>query len=303
MNKQEKKLLSGKPVAARILNFCAESIAKRLSAGLAAPGLAIVRVGANEEDLAYETRILRDCSKIGIRPVTFSLPATISAGEFIVHIQKLNQDPSVQGILVFRPLPEHLDTDEIAHSIAPEKDVDCMNPINLKKLITGDRSAVLPCTPEAVIEILKHYGHNLSGRNVVIVNRSLVLGKPLALMLLNENATPTICHSRTVDLKKITRKADIVVVGVGQACYFDGTFFAPESIVIDVGINTKEDGSMSGDLDFEDVAPVVDAVTPVPGGVGAVTTAVLLRHVVNAMEAGNFSKNSEYSCTSSCSSI
>ncbi len=199
-------------------------------------------------------------------------------------MERLNNDKDIQGILVFRPYPKHLNENVINSSIALNKDVDCMHPLNLERIFEGDLEGFMPCTPEAVIEILKYYDIDLKGKNIVIINRSMVVGKPLSMMSLAHNATVTICHSKTIDLPSITKKADIVVTAIGKAKLIKEEYFNKDSIVIDVSINVDENGKLCGDVDFEDVEEKVGAITPVPKGVGSVTTTLLLKHIVEAAE-------------------
>ncbi len=244
------------------------------------PMIAIVRVGDRPDDVAYEIQVRRSCEKIGFSYKVFAFPEDITQARFEVEFSIINADPTIHGILLFRPLPARLDEAYLTSLVDPEKDIDCMNPENLSRLFVGREDAFPPCTSEAVVEILKYYKVPLEGANAVVVNRSMVLGKPLALLLLKENATVTICHSRTKDLPKITREADIVVSGVGKARYFDKTCFSEKNTIIDVGINFI-DGKMTGDVD-PNAAEVAAAVTPVPGGVGSVTSTILLRHAVDS---------------------
>ncbi|MBQ8589197.1 MAG: bifunctional 5,10-methylenetetrahydrofolate dehydrogenase/5,10-methenyltetrahydrofolate cyclohydrolase [Firmicutes bacterium] len=243
------------------------------------PKLAIVRVGERPDDLAYERMVLKNCGAIGLPVQVEAMSEAVATEELIGTIQRLNDDVAVQGILMFRPLPKHIDEQSVIESVAVEKDVDCMNPENLQLRMVSDERAVAPCTPEAVMRILEHYGYELEGKNVVIVNRSTVIGRPLAIMMMEKNATVTICHSRTRNLAEITSRADIVVTGVGKARFFGPEYFNENSVVIDIGINFDEKGSC-GDVDYEAVAPKVAAITPVPGGVGTVTSSVLLSHVL-----------------------
>ena len=243
------------------------------------PKLAIVRVGERPDDLAYERMVLKNCGVIGLPVQVEAMSEAVATEELIATIQKLNDDVTVQGILMFRPPPKHIDEQSVIEAVAVEKDVDCMNPKNLQLRMVSDESAIAPCTPEAVMRILEHYGYELEGKNVAIVNRSTVIGRPLAIMMMEKNATVTICHSRTKNLAEVTSKADIVVTGVGRARFFGPEYFNENSVVIDIGINFDEKGSC-GDVDYEAVAPKVAAITPVPGGVGTVTSSVLLSHVL-----------------------
>jgi methylenetetrahydrofolate dehydrogenase (NADP+)/methenyltetrahydrofolate cyclohydrolase len=276
-------LLKGKPVADKIRGEIAAAVEECRNAGLAAPKIAILRAGERPDDLAYEARVLKNCAELGIESQVVSVDDNINMVNFIEVLEQLNKDLEIHGILVFRPLPAQLDLDVICRTIRPDKDIDCMSPVNTEKIFAGDPTGIPPCTPEAVIEILKHYEYDLAGKNVAIVNRSMVLGRPLSMLFLAENSTVTICHSKTKDLPKVTTGADIVVTGAGKAKYFGKEFFGKESVVIDVGIN-MDNGALCGDVDFEAVSESVAAITPVPGGVGTVTSMLLLRHVIRAMK-------------------
>ena len=282
-------LLKGQPVAEKIKQDIQKTVNECRETGCDLPKLAILRVGDRADDIAYEARVLKNCEALGIEAEVTVLKNDVATTEFNQMLEHLNQDPKTHGILLFRPLPDQLNMEEISRSIRPEKDIDCMNPLNMEKVFTGDHDGILPCTPEAVLEILKFYQFELSGKNIVIANRSLVLGKPLAMMFLQENATVTICHSKTKNMIEIMSKADIVVTGVGRGKLFSREYFSDQSVVIDVGINYL-DGSLCGDVDFEDTKECVAALTPVPGGVGTVTSMVLLKHVIQAMKMQLLSK-------------
>lgn len=277
-------LLKGKPVSDRIKEEIVNAISECKNSGGPVPKLAILRVGERADDVAYESRVLKNCAELGIGAEAVAVDSHIDMAGFMEALGRLNDDPKIHGILVFRPLPAHLDTEAVSRAIRPDKDIDCMSPVNGSKLFTGDPDGILPCTPEAVIEILKHYQYDLTGKNVAIVNRSMVLGKPLSMLFLAENSTVTICHSKTKDLAKVTTGADIVVTGAGKGKFFGREYFGRDSVVIDVGINTDSGGNLCGDVDFDEVSDSVAAITPVPGGVGTVTSAILLRHVVRAMK-------------------
>lgn len=246
------------------------------------PTLAIVRLGNNPSDISYEKSIIKNCNSVGIDAKVYELELNTTTERLVELIEELNSDSSISGILVFRPLPKHIDEELIRNTISVKKDIDCMHPWNLEKIFEGDISGFAPCTPKAAMEIIKYYGIPLEGKNVVVVNRSMVVGKPLTMMLLKENATVTICHSKTKDLHTLTNNADIVVVALGTAKFFDEKYFNEKSIVIDVGVSEDKNGNISGDVDYEKVEPIVDKITPVPGGVGSVTTSILLSHVVYA---------------------
>lgn len=275
-------ILKGKPVADKIKEDMIEKINQYKTSGIQ-PKLAILRVGNRPDDIAYEERVLKNCENIGILVETIVVDENINMVNLKSRLMELNQDKDIHGILVFRPLPKHILEEEICANIHPLKDIDCMNPINTGKVFSGDKTGFSPCTPEAVIEILKFYGYNLIGKNVAIVNRSMVLGKPLSMLFLNENATVTICHSKTKHLSKVLSTADIVVTGVGQGKFFTPNCFSAKAIVIDVGINFLN-GKMCGDVDYENVLGSVTGITPVPGGVGTVTSMILLRHILKGIE-------------------
>ena len=246
------------------------------------PKLSIIRVGARPEDISYERGIMKNCEGLGIGCEVTALPEDISSESFMEKLETANKDENIHGILVFRPLPAHIDEDKARHMISPAKDIDCMNPYNLAKVFEGDSSGFEPCTPAAVMEIIKYFGINLKGENVAVIGRSMVVGKPLSMMLLKENATVTICHSRTKDIKSIVSRADIVVAALGKARAIGADYIKPGAIVIDVGVNGAPEGGICGDVDFDKVKDIASKITPVPGGVGAVTTLVLLKHVVEA---------------------
>lgn len=277
-------LLKGKPVADQIKAEILEAVNECQASGKNIPRLAILRAGNRPDDVAYESRVLKNCAELGIEVEVREVDDNIVMVNFLKVLDQLNDDPKVHGILIFRPLPGQLDMDIISRKIKPEKDIDCMSPVNAEKIFVGDKSGIPPCTPEAVIEILKYYQYELKGKNVAIVNRSLVLGKPLSMLFLNEDSTVTLCHSKTRALSEVTKKADIVVTGVGKAKFFGSKFFTKDSVIVDVGINLDEDGSLCGDVNFGEVAEMAAAVSPVPGGVGTVTSMILLKHVIRAMQ-------------------
>jgi methylenetetrahydrofolate dehydrogenase (NADP+)/methenyltetrahydrofolate cyclohydrolase len=277
-------LLKGKPVADKIKNEIISAVNECRDSGRDLPKLAILRVGKRADDVAYESRVLKNCAELGIAAEVKEADNNIGMADFLKVLETLNQDPKIHGILIFRPLPAQLDMDIVSRTIKPEKDIDCMSPANAEKIFTGDKSGIPPCTPEAVIEILKYYQYDLIGKNVAVVNRSMVLGKPLSMLFLNENSTVTICHSKTKNLSELTSKADIVVTGAGKAKYFGKEFFSQDSVVVDVGINLDKDDKLCGDVDFKDTAESVAAISPVPGGVGTVTSMILLKHVIRSME-------------------
>ena len=277
------EILMGKDVADKIKENMVERIKVLNDKGLE-PTLAIVRLGEDPSDLSYERGIIKNSEKLGIKTVIKEESRDLKTEGLVKIIEELNEDDKISGILIFRPLPKQIDEELISKIISPEKDVDCMNPLNLAKIFEGDMSGFAPGTPKAAIEILVNNNIELEGKNVVVINRSLVVGKPLAMMLLEKNATVTICHSRTKDLDKITREADIVMTALGRAKFLDEKYFNEDSIIIDIGVSMDEDGKMSGDVDFENVEGKVAKITPVPRGVGSVTNTVLLDNIVKACE-------------------
>lgn len=277
-------LLKGAPVAKAITAELVERAQKLESLGVV-PTLAIVRVGEREDDLSYERGALKRCEKVGISCRRYLLPADVSQEELLRVVAEVNEDPSIHGCLIFRPLPAHLKEDMVAAALLPKKDVDSMTSASLLSTLSGLGAGYTPCTAEAVLAILDHYGIDLDGANVVVVGRSLVIGKPVASMLLARNATVTTCHTHTRDLADVCCRADVVVAAAGHARTLGADAVRPGQTIIDVGINWDAQAKkLVGDVDFEAVEPLVDAVTPVPGGVGAVTTAILARHVICAAE-------------------
>lgn len=267
-----------------------EELAKKvqlLAAEGLRPKLGIIRVGARPEDISYEKGIMKNCESIGISCEVTALSDDISNEDFMKALEAANSDRSINGILVFRPLPAHIDEEKARNMINPAKDIDCMNPYNLAKVFEGDGSGFEPCTPAAVMEIIRFFGINLQGENVAVIGRSMVVGKPLSMMLLKENATVTICHSRTKDIRSIVSRADIVVAALGKARAVGADYIKPGAVVIDVGVNGAPEGGICGDVDFEKVKDIASKITPVPGGVGAVTTLMLLKHVVEAAQQGS----------------
>lgn len=281
------EIIKGKPVADEMSENLIKEVNELSKEGII-PKLAILRVGAKANDLAYERGALKKCETIGIETQVIELDENVTQDEYIEVLKGLNTDSNINGILTFRPLPKHIDEEVIKHVIAPEKDVDCFNPLNTAKVMEGDKTGFPPCTPTAVIEILKHYNVDLNGANVAVLGRSMVVGKPVAMLLLAENATVNICHSRTKNLAEITSQADILVAAVGRARMVTPEYVKEGAVVIDVGINAKpEGGGICGDVDTDSVSEKASMITPVPAGVGSVTTSVLAKHVIKACKAQN----------------
>ncbi|CEN91995.1 bifunctional 5 [[Clostridium] sordellii] len=280
------QIIKGKPVADKISEGLIKEVNNLVTEGIN-PKLAIVRVGARADDLAYERGALKRCKTIGIETEVVELDENINQEEYIKVLHKLNEDKKINGILTFRPLPKHLNEDEIKYHIDPKKDVDCFNPINTAKIVENDESGYPPCTPTAVVEILKHYDIELSGANITVIGRSMVVGKPVSMLLLNENATVTICHSKSKNLPEISSKSDVVVAAVGKAKMINHDYIKDGAVVIDVGINVDDEGNLCGDVDTDDIMDKARMLTPVPGGVGSVTTSILASHVVKACKLQN----------------
>ena len=280
------QIIKGKPVADQISENLIKEVDELVKEGIN-PKLAIVRVGARGDDLAYERGALKRCQTIGIETEDVELAEDITQEDYEKTLRSLNENKDVHGILCLRPFPNQLNEEAIKYVISPEKDVDCFSPINSAKIMEGDKSGFPPCTPTAVVEILKHYDVELNGANVAVLGRSMVVGKPAAMLLLNENATVTICHSRTKNLEKVTSQADILVAAVGRAKMIKENSVKEGAVVIDVGINVDENGNLCGDVDTASVQDKVSMITPVPAGVGSVTTSILAKHVVKACKNQN----------------
>ena len=276
-------ILKGAPVVAAMNEANAARCAALREKGVV-PTLAVVRVGAREDDLSYEKGVMARCAKVGVEIKQFLLPADAAQEELLGVIACINADPSIHGCLLFRPLPRQFDDRTIRAALAPEKDIDGITDGSLAGVFTNTVLGYPPCTAQACLEILKFYGIPLSGRRAVVVGRSLVVGKPAAMMLDRENATVTLCNSRTRDLPEVCREADIVVVAMGKAGAVGAEHLREGQVVVDVGIHVNEEGKLCGDVRFGEAEPLVEAITPVPGGVGTVTTSVLVSHVVEAAE-------------------
>ena len=272
------ELLKGADVIAAMK----QRMQKELEKQSRTPKLAIIRVGERPDDMSYERCSKKRMQGIGIICESHVFPADISNEAFLKEFEIINTDSGVDGILVLRPLPAHLDEKRIEQMIDPAKDVDGISPINMAKVFAGDDSGFAPCTAQAVVEMLDFAGIELSGKRVAIIGRSLVVGKPLAMLLMKKNATVTVCHTKTVDMPTICREAEIVIAAAGRAKMIDQTYIGKDAIVIDVGINMDENNKLCGDVDLDSIQALASMATPVPGGVGTVTTSVLAQHVVQA---------------------
>ena len=276
-------ILKGAPVVAA-MNEANAARCEALKAKGITPTLAVVRVGEREDDLSYERGVMTRCGKVGVAVKQYLLPADATQEQLLDVIREINANKSIHGCLLFRPLPKQFDDRTIRAALAPEKDIDGITDSSLAGVFTNTAIGYPPCTAQACLEILKYYNIPLSGKRAVVVGRSLVVGKPAAMMLDRENATVTLCNSRTQNLPALCKEADIVVVAMGKMGFIGGDCLREGQVVVDVGIHVNEEGKLCGDVRFAKAEPVVDAITPVPGGVGTVTTSVLVSHVVDAAE-------------------
>lgn len=275
-------LLKGKEVAQEIIQDC-KTKTDELKAKGVTPTLAIIRVGEKPDDLSYEKGATKRCNEVGIDIKNVVFDENVEEKQFFDKLEEINNDPNIHGILMFRPLPKHLDSEQARKAINPSKDVDGCSDISLAGVFCKSNIGFAPCTAQAAIEILDYYGIDVQSKNVVVIGRSLVIGKPVSMMLLNKNATVTICHTKTKDITSISKNADIIICATGQMESIDSSYVSNKQTIIDVGISYNEEKQkLCGDCLFEEVEPIVENITPVPGGVGSVTTSVLVKHVVEA---------------------
>ncbi len=270
--------LRGKKVSDGIKEY----VSKELETLSFVPKLAIVRVGENPDDMSYERGATKKLKSFGLDVASYVFPQDISDEDFKKAFKDINEDDEVTGILLLRPLPRTINEKDIESMIDPKKDLDGISPINIAKVFAGDTTGFSPCTAEAVIEVLKAYDIELTGKRVTVVGRSMVVGKPVSMLLLKENATVTMTHTRTVDLKKTCSDAEIVIAAAGRAKMLNSDYCGQDAVMIDVGINVDENGKLCGDVDYATLDGKASAATPVPGGVGTVTTAVLAKHLIQA---------------------
>ena len=275
-------VLDGKALAAKVKDHVAERVAVLKEKGHPC-GLAVVLVGDDPASSVYVRNKRRDCAECGIEAYDYDLPATCSQAELEALLDRLNADPAVSGILVQMPLPGHLDAEAAIAHISPEKDVDGFHPVNLGRLVRGIPGP-RPCTPTGVMMLLREHGIDVAGKSAVVLGRSTIVGKPMALMLIANDATVTICHSRTPNKAETSHRADIVISAIGHAKVVKGDWMREGAVVVDVGMNRDENGALCGDVDRDEVEPVASAMTPVPGGVGPMTRAVLMLNTVTAAE-------------------
>lgn len=270
--------LRGKKVSDGIKEY----VSKELETLTFVPKLAIVRVGENPDDMSYERGATKKLKSFGLDVASYVFPQDISDEDFKKAFKDINEDDEVTGILLLRPLPRTINEKDIENMIDPKKDLDGISPINIAKVFAGDTTGFSPCTAEAVIEVLKAYDIELTGKRVTVVGRSMVVGKPVSMLLLKENATVTMTHTKTVDLRKTCSDAEIVIAAAGRAKMLNSDYCGQDAVMIDVGINVDENGKLCGDVDYATLDGKASATTPVPGGVGTVTTAVLAKHLIQA---------------------
>ncbi|MCJ0570975.1 bifunctional methylenetetrahydrofolate dehydrogenase/methenyltetrahydrofolate cyclohydrolase [Enterococcus cecorum] len=273
-------LLNGKELAQKLQQEMTQEVTELKEKGLQ-PGLAVILVGEDPASQVYVRNKERAANNIGMYSVVYRLPETTSEADLITKIEELNHDDKVHGILVQLPLPKHINEDLVLDTIDPAKDVDGFHPMNLGNLFAG-KPTLIPCTPAGIMELIKLSGLDLAGKNAVIIGRSNIVGKPMAHLLLQANATVTICHSKTKDLPKVAKQADVLVVAIGRANFVTADFVKEGAVVIDVGINRDENNKLTGDVKFDEVAPLTSYITPVPGGVGPMTITMLMRQTIDA---------------------
>ncbi|MBE6627713.1 MAG: bifunctional methylenetetrahydrofolate dehydrogenase/methenyltetrahydrofolate cyclohydrolase FolD [Ruminococcaceae bacterium] len=273
--------IDGKAISAQIREEIKEATAAFVAEKGYAPGLAVVIVGEDPASQVYVRNKALACEQVGFYSEVHRLPAQTKQEELNALVDRLNADEKIHGILVQLPLPKHLDETEVLLRIDPSKDVDAFHPYNVGKIMIGDYD-FLPCTPAGVMALLERSGIDPAGKNCVVIGRSNIVGKPMAMLLLHANGTVTICHSRTKNLAEVTREADILVVAIGRADFVGADMVKPGAVVIDVGMNRREDGKLTGDVNFEEVEPIASAITPVPGGVGPMTITMLLQNTLTA---------------------
>ncbi|RBR29916.1 tetrahydrofolate dehydrogenase/cyclohydrolase, NAD(P)-binding protein [Enterococcus cecorum] len=273
-------LLNGKELAQKLQQDMTQEVTEFKEKGLQ-PGLAVILVGEDPASQVYVRNKERAANNIGMYSLVYRLPETTSEADLIAKIEELNHDDKVHGILVQLPLPKHINEDLVLDTIDPAKDVDGFHPMNLGNLFAG-KPTMIPCTPAGIMELIKLSGIDLAGKNAVIIGRSNIVGKPMAHLLLQANATVTICHSKTKDLPKVAKQADVLVVAIGRANFVTADFVKEGAVVIDVGINRDENNKLTGDVKFDEVAPLTSFITPVPGGVGPMTITMLMRQTIDA---------------------
>lgn len=277
------KIINGKEVSSAVREQITSEVELLKKSGIT-PGLAVIIVGNDPASKVYVNNKKKGCEQTGMNSFEYALPEETTTDELIAIIDKLNNDSDVHGILCQLPVPKHIDEEKVLNAISPEKDVDAFHPVNCGKVMTGDYKFA-PCTPSGMIEMLKYYNIDISGKHCVIIGRSNIVGKPMAMLMLENNATVTICHSKTDNLSEIAKQADILVAAVGRPKFVTADMVKDGAVVLDVGINRMSDGKLCGDVDFDNVASKTSFITPVPGGVGPMTITMLLKNTLEAAKA------------------
>ena len=276
------QIIDGKKISTQIKDEVKEQVAVLKQKGIDVT-LAVIQVGKDPASTVYVGNKKKACEYVGIRSLAYELPEETSEQELLELVQSLNAKEDVDGILVQLPLPKHIDEDKVIRTISPDKDVDGFHPVNVGKMVIGE-DTFLPCTPAGIIEMIKRTDIDIEGKECVVIGRSNIVGKPMAMLMLKENATVTIAHSRTKDLKEVTKRADIIVAAIGKAKFVTADYVKEGAVVIDVGMDRDENGKLCGDVDFESVSKVASAITPVPGGVGPMTVTMLLVNCLRSVE-------------------
>ena len=280
------EIISGKLVSQEVRKNITREVAEFKEKTGVTPGLAVILVGNNPASCVYVRNKHKACLEAGMNSYEINMPEETSEAELLSKIEELNLDPSVHGILVQLPLPKHISEENVLNAISPKKDVDAFHPTNVGKIVSG-KYDFLPCTPAGIMELLHFYNVDITGKECVVIGRSNIVGKPMALLLLAENGTVTVCHSKTKNLSEVTKRADILVVAIGRANFVTADMVKEGCVVIDVGINRLDDGKLAGDVDFKSVEPIVSKITPVPGGVGPMTITMLLKNTLTAAKKEN----------------
>ena len=278
-------IIDGKAIASKIRSEIKEEVAQLKKKGIV-PGLAVILVGNDPASKVYVNNKKKACAAVGFRSEEYALPAQTTENELLHLVRELNENPHINGILVQLPLPAQIDEHKVIAAIAPEKDVDAFHAVNVGKIMIGDYD-FLPCTPSGCMDLIHSTGVEIAGKNCVVVGRSNIVGKPMAMLLLHESGTITICHSKTKNLKEICQNADILVVAIGKAKFITGDMIKKGAVVIDVGMDRDENGKLCGDVDFDSAKEVAGYITPVPGGVGPMTIATLMRNTLTAAKVQN----------------
>lgn len=280
------KILDGKYVSQKVRDLIKKEIIEIKEVKGIVPGLAVIQAGDNLASKIYVNSKIKQCAEVGIESKNFIMPADVTEEELLRKIEELNSDETVDGILVQLPLPDHIDTPKVIEAIDINKDVDGFKPENLGKVVLGDETALISCTPAGILRLFEEYKIALEGKDIVVIGRSNIVGKPMTALLINEGATVTVCNSKTKNLAEKTKNADVVIVAIGKANFLKGDMIKTGAIIIDVGINRDENNKICGDVDFESVKEKVSYITPVPGGVGPMTIAMLLNNTLKAFKIG-----------------